>query len=70
MSLGWGVTLLLTLALVGTNFKREIAKSIPDIAPDYFFVGIQKGEKDLFEQNFKMDPNAKLKLCLWFHQVL
>ena len=36
MSLGLGVTLLLTLALVGTNFKREIAKSIPDIAPDYF----------------------------------
>jgi Predicted ABC-type transport system involved in lysophospholipase L1 biosynthesis, permease component len=37
MSLGLGVTLLLTLALVGTNFKREIAKSIPEIAPDYFF---------------------------------
>ena len=50
MSLGLGVTLLLTLALVGTNFKREIARSIPDIAPDYFFVGIQKGEKKKFEQ--------------------
>ena len=37
MSLGLGVTLLLTLALVGTNFKREIAKSIPEIAPDFFF---------------------------------
>ena len=36
MSLGLGVTLLLTLALVGTNFKREIAKSIPNIAPDYY----------------------------------
>ena len=47
MSLGLGVTLLLTLALVGTNFQREIAKSIPDIAPDYFFVGIQKGESCL-----------------------
>ena len=45
MSLGLGVTLLLTLALIGTNFKREIGKSIPDIAPDYFFVGIQKGEQ-------------------------
>ena len=39
MSLGLGVTLLLTLALVGTNFKREIAKSIPEIAPDYFLLG-------------------------------
>lgn len=50
MSLGLGVTLLLTLALVGTNFQREIAKSIPDIAPDYFFVGIQKGEKEIFKK--------------------
>ena len=63
MSLGLGVTLLLTLALVGTNFKREIAKSIPDIAPDYFFVGIQKGEKDIFETNIlNMDPNAKVEV--------
>jgi putative ABC transport system permease protein len=52
MSLGLGVTLLLTLALVGTNFQREIAKSIPDIAPDYFFVGIQKGEKEIFEKKY------------------
>ena len=63
MSLGLGVTLLLTLALVGTNFKREIAKSIPDIAPDYFFVGIQKGEKDIFENNIlKMDPEAQVEI--------
>ena len=63
MSLGLGVTLLLTLALVGTNFKREIAKSIPDIAPDYFFVGIQKGERDIFETNIlNMDPNAKVEV--------
>jgi putative ABC transport system permease protein len=63
MSLGLGVTLLLTLALVGTNFQREIAKSIPDIAPDYFFVGIQKGEKEIFEKNIlHMDANAKIEV--------
>ncbi len=63
MSLGLGVTLLLTLALVGTNFQREIAKSIPDIAPDYFFVGIQKGERDKFEQGIlNMDPNASIEI--------
>ena len=63
MSLGLGVTLLLTLALIGTNFKREIAKSIPDIAPDYFFVGIQNGEKEKFQTNiFKMDPDAKVEI--------
>ncbi|MDA9652652.1 ABC transporter [bacterium] len=63
MSLGLGVTLLLTLALVGTNFQREIAKSIPDIAPDYFFVGIQKGEKEIFEKNIlEMDSKAKIEV--------
>ncbi len=63
MSLGLGVTLLLTLALVGTNFQREIAKSIPDIAPDYFFVGIQKGEREKFEQGIlNIDPNASIEI--------
>ncbi len=63
MSLGLGVTLLLTLALVGTNFQREIAKSIPNIAPDYFFVGIQKGERKKFEQGIlNMDPNASIEI--------
>ena len=63
MSLGLGVTLLLTLALVGSNFQREIAKSIPNIAPDYFFVGIQNGEREKFEQNILlMDPDANIEI--------
>ena len=63
MSLGLGVTLLLTLALVGTKFQREIAKSIPDIAPDYFFVGIQKGEREKFEQGIlNMDKDANIEI--------
>jgi len=63
MSLGLGVTLLLTLALVGTNFKREIAKSIPEIAPDYFFIGIQNSDRDLFESAIiEMGSNAKLEI--------
>ena len=64
MSLGLGVTLLLTLALVGTNFKREIAKSIPEIAPDYFFIGIQNSDRDLFESSIinEMDSDAKLEI--------
>ena len=63
MSLGLGVTLLLTLALVGTNFKREIGKSIPDIAPDYFFLGIQNGEENKFTNAIvAMDPNVHLEV--------
>ena len=63
MSLGLGVTLLLTLALVGTNFKREIAKSIPEIAPDYFFIGIQNSDRNLFESAIiEMDSKTKLEI--------
>ncbi len=63
MSLGLGVTLLLTLAMVGTNFKREVAKTIPDIAPDYFFIGIQNTDREVFESTIKsMDDNLRLEI--------
>src|SRR5210317_439118 len=62
MSLGLGVTLLLTLAFVGSNFKREIAKSIPEIANDYFFIGIKRDDKKIFEENIlSMDDNLNLE---------
>tara|TARA_B110000483_G_scaffold100146_1_gene122875 strand:- start:1961 stop:4498 length:2538 start_codon:yes stop_codon:yes gene_type:complete len=63
MSLGLGVTLLLTLAFVGSNFKREITKSIPELAPDYFFIGIQNDEREIFEDLiFDMDKDASLEI--------
>ena len=46
ISLGVGFTLLLMLSLVSSNLKREIAESIPDIAPDIFFVSINKDDKE------------------------
>ena len=60
LSLGIGATLLLTLTLVGTNFKRELEKSIPEIAPDFFYVSIQKDVKDNFINYLnKQDPDLK-----------
>ena len=60
LSLGIGATLLLTLTLVGTNFKRELEKSIPKIAPDFFYVSIQKDVKDNFINYLnKQDPELK-----------
>ena len=62
-SLGLGVTLLFALALVGENFKREISKSIPEIAPDFFFIGIQGTEREIFEREIKqMDGNANIEI--------
>ncbi len=63
MSLGLGMTLLLTLAFVGSNFKREISKSIPEIAPDYFFLGIQNDQREKFEKTiFNSDNKSKLEV--------
>ena len=63
MSLGLGITLLLTLAFVGSNFKREIAKSIPKLAPDYFFLGIQKDQKYQFQKIiYKFDQKSKIEV--------
>ncbi len=63
MSLGLGMTLLLTLAFVGSNFKREISKSIPEIAPDYFFLGIQNDQREKFKKIiFNSDNKSKLEV--------
>ena len=61
ITLGLGTTLLLSLGLVGFNIKKEISKSIPKVAPDYFFLGLQKNQKDIFENFlYKLDAKAKI----------
>ena len=63
LSLGLGLTLLLTLSFVGSNFKREVSSSIPSIAPDYFFVGIQDNQKEpLIKFINKETKNAKIEV--------
>jgi putative ABC transport system permease protein len=44
LSLGLGLTLLVTLALIDGNLRRQIAGSLPEQAPNFFFVDIQAGE--------------------------
>ena len=45
VTLGLGTTLLLSLGLIGFNLKKEISRSIPNLAPDYFFIGLQNNQK-------------------------
>ena len=45
VTLGLGTTLLLSLGLISFNLKKEISKSIPNLAPDYFFIGLQNNQK-------------------------
>ena len=62
ISLGIGLSLLLTLSFVANNLKHEILQSIPSIAPDMFFVSINKNEKDDLESFIKsIDSNVELE---------
>ena len=48
LSLGLGLTLLVTLALIDGNLRRQISGSLPALAPNFFFVDIQAAEIDAF----------------------
>ncbi|MEZ5784156.1 MAG: ABC transporter permease [Rhizobiaceae bacterium] len=50
LSLGLGLTLLATLALIDGNLRRQIAGSLPEQAPNFFFVDIQSAEVEQFAQ--------------------
>ncbi len=41
LSLGLGLTLLVSLALIDGNLRRQIAGNLPERAPNFFFVDIQ-----------------------------
>lgn len=44
LSLGLGLTLVVTLALIDGNLRRQIAGNLPERAPNFFFVDIQSTE--------------------------
>jgi len=62
ISLGIGLTLLLTLSFVANNLKKEISDSIPSMAPDLFFVGIDRDIKNELESYItNIDPSVELE---------
>ena len=61
LSLGLGLTLLVVLALIDSNLRRQIAGDLPDRAPNFFFVDIQASEVDQFAGLIaKEAPNGDL----------
>jgi putative ABC transport system permease protein len=48
LSLGLGVTLLVTLAVIDGNLRREITRSLPERAPNFFFIDIPSREAAQF----------------------
>ncbi|RFC68419.1 ABC transporter permease [Mesorhizobium denitrificans] len=48
LSLGLGLTLVVTLALIDGNLRRQISGTIAERAPNFFFVDVQPAEIDDF----------------------
>ncbi|MBN7757215.1 ABC transporter permease [Nitratireductor aquimarinus] len=61
LSLGLGLTLLATLALIDGNLRRQITGNLPEVAPNFFFVDIQSGEVEAFADLVsEQAPDGKL----------
>lgn len=58
LSLGLGLTLLVTLTLIDGNLRRELTDSLPEKAPNFFFVDIQGSEVQGFRDLLKREAPA------------
>ncbi|MEX3011740.1 ABC transporter permease [Hoeflea sp. TYP-13] len=61
LSLGLGLALLVTIALIDGNLRREISGSLPERAPNFFFVDVQSSEIDAFTDLVRdISPDGKI----------
>src|SRR5690606_747701 len=61
LSLGLGLTLLATLALIDGNLRRQISGNLPEVTPNFFFVDIQAHEVEEFATLVESEaPNGEL----------
>ncbi|KPF45033.1 ABC transporter permease [Rhizobium sp. AAP43] len=61
LSLGLGLSLLVALALIDGNLRRELTGNLPERAPNFFFVDIQGSEVERFRQVVEgLAPKGKL----------
>ena len=62
LSLGLGVTLLVTLSLIDANVRRTLTSSLPARAPNLFFLDIPAAEADGFHAALgQLAPGAKIE---------
>jgi putative ABC transport system permease protein len=62
LSLGLGITLLVTLALIDANLTRQLQQTLPERAPSFFFLDIPNPQADAFEGFLKgQAPEAHLE---------
>lgn len=63
LALGLGLTLLVALATIDGNLRKQLANSVPEKAPDFFFMDIARNDADAFTAFLqKQDPQGTLKI--------
>ena len=56
LSLGLGLTVLAAVGQIDGNLRRAISGNLPDVAPSYFFVDIQRDQMPGFLDRVQNDP--------------
>lgn len=56
LALGLGLTVLAAIGQIDGNMRRAIAGNLPDVAPSYFFVDIQRDQMPAFLKRVETDP--------------
>ncbi|HVJ41246.1 MAG TPA: FtsX-like permease family protein [Dongiaceae bacterium] len=58
LSLGLGLTVLVTIALIQHNMLRDLQQTVPDQAPSFYFIDIQPQQLDGFDRFARDFPGA------------
>ncbi|MCX5494306.1 ABC transporter permease [Kaistia dalseonensis] len=62
LSLGLGLTVLVTIALIDGSLQRQLTRSLPERAPGFFFLDVQNSELDAFTSFLKQErPDATIE---------
>ncbi|MCT4609306.1 MAG: FtsX-like permease family protein [Pelagimonas sp.] len=56
LSLGLGLSVLAAVGQIDSNLRGAIARDLPDVAPSYFFVDIQKDQMQGYLERLENDP--------------
>ncbi|MFW8594386.1 ABC transporter permease [Cribrihabitans neustonicus] len=56
LALGLGLTVLAAIGQIDGNMRRAISGNLPDVAPSYFFVDIQRSQMPAFLERVEGDP--------------
>ena len=58
LSIGIGLSVLSSIGQIGGNIRTSIQQDLPDVAPSYFFIDIQKSQMPEFRQIMETDKDV------------